>query len=349
MNVWIKVILICLMMIHQNLYAVEVERLYEVEVIANSEQQQDREAAIKQALKQLLLRILAGNEVLQDATVTSVLANAGDYVSEYQYSLAKAEDKNARLMRVLFDEERLINTLRPGKLALWNEIRPRTLVWLVVEQDGLQQFFDPDELPGVERAIRKASKQKKIPVLFPIQDLTEKRVLSIADVLSAYSEHLLEVSVRYEVVSTLAGKMVKQGRCWKGEWTLYFDAKIEQWSSPCSALDELALSGFQGVYDRLSGYYAAKPESTEVHSVLMNVSGIKRVSQLAQVSNYLETLPMVNTATWVSVQDGINIYRVFFQGSKDELNNTVVVGRVLKAEGLGQQNAKQLSYHFLKN
>jgi len=337
------------MMVHQNLYAVEVERLYEAEVIAKSEQEQDRVAAFKQALERVLLRILSGNDILQDETVNSVLANASQYVEEYQYSLAEAGHKDERMMRVLFDEELLISTLRPGKIALWNEIRSRTLVWLVVEKNGAQQFFDPDEMPGVDKALKKASKQKRIPVLLPMQDLREKRILSISDVLSAYSEHLLEVSVRYEVVSTLAGKVVKYGHCWKAEWTLYFNAKIEQWRSPCSSVDGVALSGLQGVYDRLAKYYAAKPKIKEIGSVIMKVAGVKLVTDVVKITNYLETLTVIKTATWIATENGYNFYRVFYQGARGALNNLLAAGRVLRAEDLSKQSAEEVNYRFLNN
>ena len=259
MRVWTRALFMFLAMMHQSLYAIEVERLYETEVIAKSEQEVDRSAAIKQAMQRVLLRILVGHDILQNKTVSNMLTNASHYVSEYQYSLSGTGYQQSRLMRVLFNEKRLVSTLRAGNIALWNEIRPRTLLWLVVEENGVKQFFDSDEMPRIEWALNKAAKKKKIPTLFPMQDLSEKRVLSIADVLSVYSKHLLEVSVRYEVVSTLAGKLVKQGDCWKAEWTLYFDTKIEQWRGSCASIDEAALSGFQGVYQRLSEFYAAKP------------------------------------------------------------------------------------------
>lgn len=347
MKVWINALLVCLMLVHQNLQAVEVAGLYEVEVIAKSEQEQDRVAAIKQAMQRLLMRILAGNELFNDDTVSSVLNNAENYISEYQLSLAEGGQKNARLMRVLFDEDKIVSTLRPGKNGLWNEIRPRTLIWLVVERNGKQQFFDPEAMPDIERVVKKASKQKKIPMLFPIQDLKEKRVLSISDVLSAYSEHLLEVSVRYEVVSTLAGKLVKQGGCWKAEWTLYFNAKIEQWRSPCASVDQATLLGFQGVYDRLSQYYAAKPERKEIAAVMMKISGINKVTEIMRVTDYLEALPMIKTVTWLVAKDGYNLYRVFYQGARKELNNQLEAGHVLSAESFLNQSADEVKYRFL--
>lgn len=352
MKVRISVLFVCLMFASQISYAVEINHLYETEVIANSEQEHDRDIAIRQALTTVLTRVLAGKNILQDDTVNAVLANAMHYVSEFQYSLIATDEQknnNARLMRVQFDEMLLVDILRPGKLGYWNEIRSRTLVWLVVEEEGKQQFFDARLMPDIDAAMDKASRQKALPILYPMQDLKEKRTLSISDVLSAYSEHLLEVSLRYDVVSTLAGKMAKVGACWKAEWTFYFDAKIEQWRSPCSSINSVALSGLQGVYDRLSTYYAVKPNIKEISSAILKVSNIKNIKTMERVTNYLESLPMIKTVTWITTESGYNVYRVFYQGTRQALNKRLIDDYVLRAENFSQGETKEVKYIFLSN
>ncbi len=348
----ISVLFVCLMFACQNAYAVEINNLYETEVIAKSEQEHDRVNAIRQALTIVLARVLAGNNILQDDTVKAVLANAMHYVSEFQFSLIASNAKknnNARLMRVLFNENLLIDVLRSGKLGYWNETRSRTLVWLVVEKEAKQQFFDAGLMPDVDAAMDKASRQKAIPVLYPMQDLKEKQTLSTSDVLSVHSEHLLEVSQRYDVVSTLAGKMVKTGTCWKAEWTFYFDAKIEQWRSPCRSINSVALSGLQGVYDRLSTYYAVKPNIKGISSVNFKVSNIKNITALQKVTDYLESLPMNKTVTWVTTESEYNVYRIFYQGTRQALNYRLADSDVLRAEGSFLEGTKEVKYNFLSN
>ena len=352
MKVRIRVLFVCLIFASQISYAVEINRLYETEVIANSEQEHDRVTAIRQALTIVLTRVLAGNNILQDDTVKAVLANATDYVSEFQYSLIATDEQknnNARLMRVQFDEMLLVDVLRPGKLGYWNETRSRTLVWLIVEKEGKQQFFDAGLMPDIDAAMDKASRQKALPILYPMQDLREKRTLSISDVLSAYSEHLLEVSLRYDVVSTLAGKMVQVGACWKAEWTFYFDAKIEQWRSPCSSINNVALSGLQGAYDRLSTYYAVKPNIKEINSIVFKVSNIKNINAMQKVTDYLESLPMIKTVTWVTTESGYNVYRIFYQGTQQALNIELTNSKALRAEDFPLKETKEVKYTFLSN
>lgn len=326
-------------------YAMEVDNLYETEVHLESESKQDREIATQQALKIILTRILAGENILNDNIVKTVLANSTYFVREFQYSLGGSS--SSRLMRVLFDEKLLIDTLRLSNAGLWNEIRPTTLVWLVIDKQNKQRFFEPDWMPEVDLALAKATKEKKLPVLYPIQDLNEKQNMSISDVLSAYSDHLMKVSTRYDVVSTLAGKMINKGTCWKAEWTHYFDGKITQWSSPCGLINNVASNGFQGVYDNLSSYYAVTPPSKDVDSVLLKVGNIKTNLDREKVTNYFESLPMVKTVTWVSEELGYGVYRLFYQGKRSTLNKNLAKDHLLNLEEHSKLNAKEVKYTLI--
>jgi len=348
MKVTIRTFLLSLIFISQTLYAIEVERLYQAEVIANSENEQDKNIAIKQALSIVLSRILVGDNALNNQTVKSVLSNAIHYVNEFQYSLiTNDKNDNARLMRVVFDEKLLIDVFRQSELGFWNEIRSRTLVWLIVEKDGEQQFFDATLMPEVDAAMNKAARQKALPILYPIQDLSEQRILTISDVLSAYSDHLLDVSQRYDVTSTLAGKIVYKDNCWQAEWTLYFDERIEQWKSQCGLINEVALNGFQGVYENLSTYYAVKPSSKIINSVVLKVSNIKGKLELAKVINYLDSLSMVKTVTRVLDEPGYTIYRIFYQGARSALSRVLAKDHVIRAEDYTKQNADIVKYKLM--
>jgi hypothetical protein len=342
--------LLSLTLVSQNLDAVNVEGLYEVEVITKSDLKQDKRAAFRQALTMVLNRVLTGKDILQDETVQAVLPDASLYVNEYKYSLATTDAKvgnNAKLMRVSFDEVLLDDVFRHAIVDFWNESRPETLIWLIIEENGKQQFFDPALHPEVNAAMVFASKRKGLPLLYPIYDLKEKQMLSINDVLTPYSNRLMEVSQRYDVVSKVAGKMVNSGTCWRAEWTLYFNAKIEQWSSQCGLITDAAVNGMEGIYDSLAKYYAVKARINQIGSVILKVSNIRSMMQLAEVVEYLNSLSRVKTVTRLGVESGYYIFRIFYQGSRKILNNTLAENQVLKIIGSPQQHSVSVKYKFL--
>ena len=242
--------------------AVEVKGLFEIELIANSQSAADREQAIKQALYGVLSRVLVAEDISKIPVVQQVLNGAQHYVKQFQYSLIAANEyseSDARLIRVEFDEDQLLEVMRQSQVGIWSEIRPQTLVWLVVDEDGRRQFYNSDAMPDFESALALASKVKGVPVIFPMLDLEEQQKISVSEVLSADSRNLLSVSARYEVPAVMAGRVVRKDQCWQGEWAFYFDGKIKQWSSACLPLKAAMLEGVQGAYAVLSNYYGVKP------------------------------------------------------------------------------------------
>ncbi|MDP3334138.1 MAG: DUF2066 domain-containing protein, partial [Methylococcaceae bacterium] len=334
-------------------FAAEVRGLYETEVIANSPSNEDKNAAFKDALTVVLGRILAGDNVLQDRAVQATLANAPRFVKQHQYSLTEANlaaDNEARNMRVLFDEQALLEALKTSKLKVWGDIRPETLLWLVVEENGRRSFYKADSMPELSVALSKGAKQKGLPLLYPLSDLDEQRQLSVNDVLSAYPQNLLNVSERYGVVSILAGRVVKMQQCWKGDWAFYFDDRVEQWSKSCGTLNEVVATGLSGVYTQLAGYYAAKPDGVESAGVVvLKIAGINGANDISRVTQYLQSLSMVKSVSWVDSQAGINRYQVSYQGNRHAFEESVGIGRVLNPQDVDTTGLSELRYRLLNS
>lgn len=244
------------------LLAVEVKGLFEIELIANGQSAADRELAIKQALYGVLNRVLVADDISKVPAVQQALNAAQHYVKQFQYSLIAADEysaSDARLIRVEFDEDQLLEVMRKSQVGIWSEIRPETLVWLVVDEDGKRQFYNPDAMPDFESALALAAKVQGVPVIFPMLDLEEQQRISVSEVLGADSRNLLAVSARYEVPAVMAGRVTKKDQCWQGDWAFYFDNKIKQWSGDCLPLKATMQEGMRGAYSVLSNYYGVKP------------------------------------------------------------------------------------------
>jgi len=335
------------------IWAAEVTGLYETAVVAESQSPDDRNNAIKDALSVVLRRIVAGADIFNDRIVRAAIADAPRYVRQYQYSLmgsgyqGNGNDDNTRSMRVLFDEQALLNLMKTGNLKVWGETRPETLVWLVVEENGQRVFFKPESMPEVDVALKNMAKQAGLPLLFPLMDMDELKQLSVNDVLSAYPDNLLAVSERYGVVSILAGRVVKTRGCWKTDWAFYFDQGVEQWTKSCGTLNDAVLAGLQGVYNRLSNYYAVKPYAIEMDVARLKISGILTMDDRARVTEYLKSLRMVKSVNWVSEDTGVALFKVGFEGKRADLEETIGLGRVLNPGFSENPGTSDLDYRLV--
>jgi hypothetical protein len=337
------------------IFAAEVPSLYETEIIAKSQSPDDKNSAFKDALTIVLKRIVAGNDILNDRIVRTALADAPRYVKQYQYSLVESgvqagnSDNNARNMRVLFDEQSLLSLMKTGNIKIWGETRPETLLWLVVEENGQRSFFKPETMPEVDVAVKKLAKQTGIPLLLPLMDLDEQRQISVNDVLSAYPQNLLAASDRYGVVSILAGRVVKSSGCWKSDWAFYFDQRIEQWTKSCGTLNDAVLTSLQGVYSKLSNYYAVKPAAIEMNVVTLKISGILGTEDRERITHYLKSLSMVKSVNWLPGDAGIDRYKVSFEGDRAALEQVLGLGRVLNPLDVDNTGTDEISYRLLAN
>ena len=345
-----KTFFIFLLCYSGNALSVEVQGLFEAEVITKSSSLEDRNKAIKEALTIVLKKVMVGENILENPTVQIALSDAARYTTQFQYSLIPSdigENSSKRVMRAKFDEQALMELMRSSNLGIWSAIRDETLVWLVVDEGGKRKTYNEEQMPEIANALSKAAKRKGLPLMFPLMDLEERQKITINDILGAYSERLYEVSDRYGTASMLVGRVNKNKKCWVSEWAFYFNNSVKQWSKQCSSLDESILSGAQGAYDKLSAYYAVKPESLKLGTFILKISDIKSMTGMSKVTDYLTSLPKIETVHWVKVEAGVNYYKIKTSGSRRAFENTVGLGRVLDPLNTGKQKDNELEYRLL--
>lgn len=259
----LTVLLAMLLVFNMPVFAVEVQGLFDVELVARSESAEDREIAVRQAFYVVLDRIMVSEDISRIPMIQQMLHNAGQYVKQLQYLPLPADEygqSDARQLRVQFDEEQVLEQLRKSHVSVWSEIRPATLLWLVVDEGDGRRFYNAEAMPDIESVLTLVSKIKGLPIIFPLLDIEEQQKIPAAGIMNVDAASMLAASARYDVASTLAGQVVRQGECWQGEWGFYFDGKIKRWSNPCQPLKQALLSGVNGAYQILSAYYGVKPD-----------------------------------------------------------------------------------------
>jgi hypothetical protein len=114
----------------------------------------------------------------------------------------------------------------------------------------LKKYLNIKEDFEVYSSLQAVAKKKGVPLMLPLMDLEDKRELTVDDILSAYSDKVLNGSRRYGVSAILSGAVISKRHCWSSEWTLHFDGKVKQWSLPCERLEQTLSVAMQGIYDQ---------------------------------------------------------------------------------------------------
>ena len=346
----IRALIFIVLFCGQQAAAAVLSNLYETEIITQSPSPEDRNIAIKAALSAVLKRVVVLDNRGQQDVVDSVLTRAPQYVKQYQYALQESGlsvNTSSRLMRVLFDERALVAALESGGIKIWGADRPETLLWLVIEENGRRSFFKAEMMPELANAVSLVSKQTGLPLLYPLLDMDEQRLISVNDVLSAYPQRLLSVSERYDVVSILAGRVVKRQSCWESDWAFYFGQGIEQWTKTCGSLNDVLMTGMQGAYGRLSAHYAVSPDAQQTGLVTLAISGANGAGDMKRINRYLNSLAPVKSVFWLGAHAGFNEYRVYFAGEQRALEEILGLGRVLNPLDQSAIEAGKLKFRLI--
>jgi hypothetical protein len=244
--------------IAQSVAAVEVDGLFKAQVSVSSQSREDRNKALGEALQIVISRLTTGNEFTQNPAVKSALENAATYVDQYQYAQTARVTgaKSPAILRVSFNQDAIMAFMCHSGLAVWGGNRDKTLLWLVIEQRGKQAFLDVEQNVEIVSELQQAFQANSMPLLLPLMDLEEKQAISVKELLAPDAEKVLAVSARYDVATILTGKLVKQRTCWRSEWALHLDNKVERWSNACADLKTSLELAMQRVYQHLSTYYA---------------------------------------------------------------------------------------------
>ena len=267
---WLFPILgLCSTLYTQTSCALEVQGLYEVELVVKSQNADDRLFGLKQAFYSVLNRVVVSDNIARLPVIQEMLKNPTPYIKQFQYAdLNKHGDETSdrvegpRRMQVEFDEEQILKTLQSSQLALWDENRPATLLWIVVNDEGERQFYNPEFMPNVEAELTLASRVKGLPFIYPLLDLDEQQRVSVDTINKLDQKTIVDLSQRYEAISTAVVNFIHRDNCWQTSWTLYFDGRKTEWSGMCQPMRLSLLADVERLYQVLSSFYAVKPSAS---------------------------------------------------------------------------------------
>lgn len=326
----LQVVVCVLFAVCQTGFAVEVGGLYDAEVKVAGPTPEERNAAIGKALGEVLGRLLPAGELATNGA-RKVLDGAAGYVRQYRYVM---EGEAERKLSVQFDPAMLVDALRANGLGVWEASRPELLVWLAMEENGKWEIFSAEAMPEMNTALKQAAARKGLPLLLPLMDLADRRQLSADAVRQSDAERINRASGRYQVDNILAGSLspVDGGR-WQAQWRLVRSDGEARWQGEYDTLPEALQDGMNGVYDRLVERHAVKMAAGGASSLDLKVEGIANLAEFSRVSRYLEGLSIVETVTWLKVEEGGASFRVRLKGDAGAFRQVLASGSVLEPMG----------------
>lgn len=296
-------------------YAAEQVNLYTGKVQVNSQEASAREAAMQQAFVQVLIKLTGNNHVLQKVKLPTP-AQVSQWVQQYRYDTQAASDPSAPpsiWLEAQFDQQAVNNFCKRNNIALWTGVRPTTLVWMAVEENGSQALVGEYELSlsHWQQLFTADSQARAVKVLFPLLDLTDKQQVELNDVWYHMTETLKQSATRYHADNVLSGRIYTnlQNGHWVGDWLLTLPSEEVSWRQENATKEEL----IKASVDRFANEMAQRSEKTSTVSqpstIVLHIDNVRDMQSYLKVITYLKTfdslenvVPLQMTPTSVSFQ-----------------------------------------------
>jgi hypothetical protein len=245
-----------------------VGNLYGAAVPVVDRSQAATDDGVVRALGVVLVKLTGQRSVLGSPAGRSLLGRAARYVTVIGH---EAEPAGGYRLRVDFDPRAVAAALRERGAVLWGEQRPRTAVWLVVEDAQGRRLVPETGWPGIAQSLAAQAEQRGIPVvaggLAEVADRGLVEALATAPpaaVLPALvgdaspprtgagsaAESPLEAPRLAGVLTTV------DGLAWSGRWRVVIEDIATDWENAAATPEALVADGVERAADALGAHFA---------------------------------------------------------------------------------------------
>ena len=321
-----------------------VEYLYEAEVPVEGQSREERAYIVREALKEVLVRISGRNAASELAMDTALVPRPTRFVQQFRYRKFEQDEvipispdgakPYSQKLWLLFTEKTVSKLLREHGFPVWGKTRPVTLVWLAVD-DQKQRSLVGNSTEHLSRAhIEEEAEKRGLPLRLPLLDLADQLKLQVTDVWGNFEDTLLDASLRYQAEAILVGRVyLSFSNTWHTRWTLYSDGQRQDWEmSNSENLREAINGGLSVTGEALSLKFTQVDHAESNDMVMLKINNVASLSAYNKVTNYLKSLNVVSELQTPQVnQDNIFI-KIKSNRGKQGVAQAIALGRMLVAD-----------------
>lgn len=327
-----------------------VTDLYEASVPVPDQSAAARSVALQQALAAVLVKVTGERSAGNVPALVNLIKDPSQFLSQYRYTQAPATSGTPALtyydltrtgtpaipftgllLSAHFDPEVVDQAVRAAHEPLWGQERPRTLVWIVLQNGSNVSIVSASNNPVLVQTMNSAAQQRGVPLVFPAMNAADQQAIGIPDITQNNTARIQQASQRYPSDATLVGTiyMTTPGQ-YAARWQLTVGTKTTTWTTPTSDLASVAADGVQTTADNYTKWFALAPDAVGLNGVMLSVSGIDGVDAYAKVLAYLGQLTPVKSVQVTRVQNHTVYFSLDTRGDLANLQQAVLLGDLLK-------------------
>jgi len=321
-------------------YAIDIKGLYEVEVPVFSQNKNERKAAMRRGMLQVLIKISGSSEIPFTPGIPDILENAANYVQQFRYSTWPANKpvphmfeggkSPKKILWVRYDKQALNRILRDQGLPIWGRSRPAVLIWLAVADEGERYLLGNNTNDDLIRLFDTESERRGLPILLPLLDLQDQVGIRVLDIWGDFEQEILLASERYQTKAILRGRLFRDGyENWLANWTLYENGEKYHWDSEGTTQGAIFGEAIDSVASRLSARYAQVINEAGSNAFFISVKNVNNLKDYARIVKYLKSLTLVTDASAVRFDSNTARFRIDIEGAESGVVQTIELGNVL--------------------
>lgn len=315
-------ILLAIGLLATNGYAVRVRSLYRAGSSVANESQKLRREAFRRDLEAVLVKV-SGNASIKTVTgLKSLLTHPSEAVVSYRYRSIASEKGGGLWLYATFDPKVIDHALAAAGQPIWGRDRPQVIVWLSTN-NAIQG--DNTSNPTV-RGMLKTARKRGLPLLFPLMDLNDRKLVNDFDIRSFSLAPLWRAGRRYGAQALLVGTLHASGR---GQWQLAYAGNVSTFSTQAPSMESSATAAVSHVADNLAQQLAFVLSTNGQSKVLVGISGANSLKDEVAVRRLILGIQGVHSARLVVLHSGTVYYLVKYAGMESALDRSMALTSAL--------------------
>ena len=282
--------------------AENVGGLYEAEVPVSSQDNASRDAAVRAAFRDVLVKLTGSRNVLQNPGLAPVLPQAANYLTQFYFRRAQwppdesGATGQATVLHASFQPVPVERLLRDSGEALLSANRPGTLVLLVIDDgSGTRRLLNADTDPLIATWIGYHAAARAIPLVFPLLDLEEP--ITAEQVWADDEPALAAAAARYGAPVMITGRISSaDGSEWTGEWRWRIDGEQGAGGGGAAGIGDVAAQLVDSVGELLNQRFAIHNSLENAEELRIRVDGVGSFATYHQIASMLGKLQSVRQA-----------------------------------------------------
>jgi hypothetical protein len=338
-----------------------------VPVIANAErvdpylvtvEVSDRSAAARRpALRRALSEVLVGLSG-QASLVMAVKSRSGlpfrdQWVQQFRY-LDGPESEGSPpklLLEARFNSKMVSELADQLGLPKWPLERGVTLMWVALDSGVHRELLGavPEHQEISEAALMVAA-NRKLPLLMPLLDLDDLRLVNFSDVWGGFADQVSLASARYAAQYLMLGRVYQTRGGWGGQWQVRDGQWVDRWAFEGSDEKAVVAAAIEHVAEWLGQRYSVFA-STEIDQVLvMRLEGVSDIGDYARVLRYLGGLSVIEAVAPLRVTPEILEVSIESTAGLEAIRQALAIEQVLAQVEVGwQTRTTGIALHYRLN